>query len=351
MFGAGAASQIAALVDARRAVAPGPAVFLIDAFFETRPSALPDLQPRGGDVVRYVSTQKEPTTSGIDMLLTELRAAGITAPCAIVGIGGGITLDTAKAIANLYTNPGEAARYQGWDLVPNPGVYKIGVPTLSGTGAESSRTCVMTNTQSGLKLGMNSDHTLYDQLVLDPSLTRTVDRNQYFFSGMDTYIHGIESLNGRYRNAVGDTLSATAVQLCREVFAPGGDMMSDANREKLMIASYFGGQAIASGFVGVVHPLSAALSVVLGTHHCVANCITMRAMREFYPREFDEFWAMADAQGVTVPDGVARGLSDADYARMAASSLLHEKPLSNALGDGFRDVLTTPKLTALFQMM
>jgi 3-deoxy-alpha-D-manno-octulosonate 8-oxidase len=54
---------------------------------------------------------------------------------------------------------------------------------------------------------------------------------------------------------------------------------------------------------------------------------------------------------VTVPEGIARGLSDADYQRMAASSLLHEKPLSNALGDAFRDILTTPKLTTLFQLM
>lgn len=356
VFGAGAVSQVAPLVAARRELAkraggPATAVFLIDEYFDAHASALPDFGVTAGDVVRYVPTKKEPTTSGIDQLIADLRAGGVTAPCVIVGVGGGITLDTAKATANLFTNPGNAAQYQGWDLVQHPGIYKIGVPTISGTGAESSRTCVMTNTESGLKLGMNSDHTLYDQLVLDPNLTATVDRNQYFYTGMDTYIHGIESLGGSYRNSVGDALSQMSVELCRQVFAAGHDMMSDANREKLMLASYFGGQAIASGFVGVVHPLSAALSVVLGTHHCVANCITMRAMAEFYPAEHTEFFSMAEAQGVTIPEGIARGLSDADYTRMAASSLLHEKPLSNALGAGFKDVLTTKKLTDLFRLM
>ena len=112
IFGAGAAAQVASLVDARRAVAPGPAVFVIDEFFESRAGALPDFQPRAGDVVRYVSTTKEPTTAGIDALMADLRAQGVTAPCAIVGVGGGITLDTAKAIANLFTNPGRAAQYQ-----------------------------------------------------------------------------------------------------------------------------------------------------------------------------------------------------------------------------------------------
>lgn len=58
------------------------------------------------------------------------------------------------------------------------------------------------------------------------------------------------------------------------------DMMSDENREN-MVASYLGGCAIANSFVGVVHPFSAGLSVVLDTHHCIGNCITMNAMEEF----------------------------------------------------------------------
>jgi 3-deoxy-alpha-D-manno-octulosonate 8-oxidase len=58
--------------------------------------------------------------------------------------------DTGKAVSNLLRNPGNAEDYQGWDLVKNPGVYKIGVPTISGTGAEASRTCVMTNPKNGL---------------------------------------------------------------------------------------------------------------------------------------------------------------------------------------------------------
>ena len=61
-------------------------------------------------------------------------------------------MDTAKAISNLLTNPGEAADYQGWDLVKNPAVFKIGIPTISGTGSEATRTCVMTNSLTGLNL-------------------------------------------------------------------------------------------------------------------------------------------------------------------------------------------------------
>lgn len=354
LFGSGGLSRLSSFLTERRdRRAPGMqagAVILVDEYFERHPQCLATAQLDASDHLRYISTAEEPTTDGIDRLMTELRAAGVTQPCAVVGIGGGITLDTAKAVANLFTNPGAAADYQGWDLVKNPGVFKIGIPTISGTGAESSRTCVMTNSRTGLKLGMNSDHTLFDQLILDPVLTATVDRNQYFFTGMDTYIHGIESLAGSYRNAIGDTLSETSIALCRKVFL-GGDMMSDENREQLMVASFLGGRAIATGFVGVVHPMSAALSVVLGTHHCVANCITMTAMDEFYPGQCREFREMVAAQGVTIPRGLGAGLSDDHYARMFAAASLHEKPLTNALGPGFREILTPERMTGLFRQM
>ena len=112
------------------------------------------------------------------------------------------------------TNEGRAEDYQGWDLVrlriiPD----KIAVPTISGTGAEATRTCVMTNRSNGLKLGMNSDHTVYDQVILDPSLLATVPRDQYFYTGMDAYIHCVEALSGNYRNAIGDALSLQVIGL------------------------------------------------------------------------------------------------------------------------------------------
>lgn len=79
---------------------------------------------------------------------------------------------------------------------------------------------------------MNSEFTIYDQLILDPELTATVPRDQYFYTGMDTYIHCIESLNGSYRHPVGDAFSREALELCREVFL-SDDMMSGENRKNL----------------------------------------------------------------------------------------------------------------------
>lgn len=348
IFGNNTAADTATLVDEARGV-DGRAVFYIDEYFSDK-KLHETLGYREGDILRFVPTEEEPKTTGINALRDELVQQGVTEPCVIVAAGGGITLDTGKAIANLMTNDGNAEDYQGWDLVPNPGIYKIAVPTLSGTGAEASRTCVMTNAETGLKLGMNSDHTIYDQLVLDPELTRTVPRNQYFYTGMDTYLHCVESLRGGFRNAVGDAFSRESINLCREVFE-SEDMQSEESREKMMVASYLGGCAIAHSFVGLVHPFSAGLSVVLGMHHGIANCIAMKALSEFYPEEHAEFLRLAEKQRIDIPEGVCSGLDEATFQALHDSTVIHEKPLSNALGEGFRDILTPEKVRSIFEAM
>ena len=348
MFGKGALNNLGLILNNKESENEY-VVYFVDEYFKDS-ELLKNISIENQDELFFVQTKDEPKTKFINEFRDILVSKNKSKPKAIVAIGGGCTLDTGKAVANLLTNSGNAEDYQGWDLVKNPGIYKIGIPTVSGTGAEASRTCVMTNPKSGLKLGMNSDFTIYDQLILDPDLTKTVPREQYFYTGMDTYIHCIESLNGRYRNAIGDAFSHQAIVLCREVFL-SEDMMSDENREKLMVASYLGGCAIANSFVGIVHPFSAGLSVVLDTHHCIGNCITMNAMEEFYPKEFEEFNLMAEKQGIKIPKGIASNLDEDTYQKLFNSTVIHEKPLSNALGDNFKEILSYEKVKEIFKRM
>jgi 3-deoxy-alpha-D-manno-octulosonate 8-oxidase len=354
-FGNGSLDELPGYVETCRARAreqgkSEAAVFLVDHFFKNREELLSRLGLESRDRLEFISTEHEPTTSGVDCLTQTLIEEGHLEPAAIVGMGGGITLDTAKAVSNLLTNGGCAEQYQGWDLVKIPGIYKIAVPTISGTGAEATRTCVMINETTGLKLGMNSDYTVFDQLVLDPDLTATVPRDQYFYTGMDAFIHCIESLAGSYRNPVGDAYSRETLALCREVFH-ADDMMSPESREKLMVASYLGGCAIATSYVGLVHPFSAGLSVVLGMHHCVANCIALRALAEYYPEASSELESMLKRQNVSLPEGVCAGLDNAQFLALFESTVIHEKPLTNALGTGWRDILTLQTVTDVFRKM
>ncbi len=350
LFGSGSIADLTGILSERRKITPARVIFFIDSYFQQQILPLRLDAIKSGDQVIYVETIDEPTTALMNAMLDRVLNESSELPCAIVGIGGGITMDVAKAVSNLLTNGGQAEDYQGWDLVKVPGIFKVAVPTLSGTGAESTRTCVMTNPANGLKLGMNSDYTVFDQIILDPDLTSTVPRNQYFYTGMDAYIHCMESLNGSYRNAIGDAYSDQTVRLCRDVFL-SDNMMSDENRSKIMVASYLGGCAIATSYVGVLHPFSAGLSVVLGLHHCVANCITMRAMEEYYPEGYSEFWQMVERQSVTIPESVCRDLTDDQYERLYASTVIHEKPLTNALGGDYKKILTKKEVVEMFKKM
>lgn len=324
-------------------------VIFIDKFFENNLESL-SLKNLSNKLIFFVSTENEPTVEIVDYYVDEIKMYSPNNPDLIVGIGGGSTMDIAKAVSNLLTNGGLAEEYQGWDLVKVPGIYKIGIPTISGTGAESSRTCVLINHKKGIKLGMNSEHTVFNELILDWELTKTVERNQYFYTGMDAYIHCIESLNGRYKNYLANSYSKQVLIYCDEIFN-SDDMISEENREKLMIASYLGGCAIGMSYVGLVHPFSAGLSMILGLHHCIANCIVMRAMEEFYPKEFKQFWKFVEKQNIHIPKNICNNLKEEDFLSLYKSTIIHEKPLENALGTKFKEILTFEKVREVFLKM
>lgn len=349
-IGEGAIAELPELLIKMREKSDQPILFCIDDFFYEDHKFIQSLGGQSADEYIFVTTEEEPSTTYVDEIISYLKSKKFQLPSAVIGIGGGTTMDVAKAISNLLTNQGKAADYQGWDLLKKPGVFKIAIPTLSGTGSEATRTCVMINKRNGLKLGMNSDFTVFDQIIMDPNLTKSVPRDQYFYTGMDAYIHCIESLNGSFRNSIGDAYSSQTIAICREVFS-SEDMMSDSNRSKMMVASYLGGCAIATSYVGLVHPFSAGLSVVLGIHHCLANCIAMRAMKEFYELEFYEFWNMVSKQKISIPKNICKNLSDDAYDKLYESTIIHEKPLTNALGDDFKKILTKEKVIKIFKEM
>ena len=347
VFGRGSLAQLGDLLKPRREAVDGPVVYFVDHFFRDH-ELIGRLPMEKGDQLHFVDSSSEPEVTRIDAFKEAVSAADSRTPCCVVGIGGGNALDTAKAVANLLTNPGKAEDYQGWELVKNPAVYKIGIPTLSGTGSECSRTCVLTNIPKNLKLGMNSDYTVYDQLLLDPDLLATVPRDQYFYTGIDTFMHCVESLQGSYRNAIIDAFSVRAVQLCEEIFL-SDDMMSEDNREKMMIASYIGGMA--AGNVGVIHPFSAGLGVVLHVAHGLGNCLALNVLGDIYPKEYKQFRTMIERQGVNLPTGICKDLTEEQYEGLYRGCIVHEKPLTNALGPDFKQILTRENLIERYQSL
>ena len=323
-----------------------PMIFLVDHFFEGKP-LVNRIPLRGNDKVIFADVTYEPKTTYVDKIANDLKDEFGTVS-GVIGIGGGSTMDLAKAVSLMMNNPGSSADYQGWDLVKKPGVYKAGIPTLSGTGAEVSRTTVLTGPTK--KLGMNSDFTPFDQIVLDPELTKDAPANQRFYTGMDCYIHCIESLEGTYLNEFSKSYGEKALQLCRDVYVnkDGWDEDSD---EKLMMASYAGGMSIAYSQVGVAHAVSYGLSYLLGTKHGIGNCIVMNHLEEYYPAGVKEFKYMVEKNNIDIPVGICKGLSDEDFDKMINVSLGMKPLWENALGKDWEKIMTREKLRALYEKL
>ena len=323
-----------------------PMIFLVDHFFEGKP-LVNRIPLRGNDKVIFADVTYEPKTTYVDKLANDLKEEFGTVS-GVIGIGGGSTMDLAKAVSLMMNNPGSSADYQGWDLVKKPGVYKAGIPTLSGTGAEVSRTTVLTGPVR--KLGMNSDYTPFDQIVLDPDLIKDAPVNQRFYTGMDCYIHCIESLEGTFLNEFSKSYGEKALQLCRDIYVDKDGWDDDCD-EKLMMASYAGGMSIAYSQVGVAHAVSYGLSYLLGTKHGIGNCIVMNHLEEYYPAGVKEFKYMVEKNNIDIPVGICKGLSDEDFEKMINVSMGMKPLWENALGKDWEKIMTREKLRALYDRL
>ncbi len=345
VYGRGAFNQLDEILAPRRKD-NFPMIFFLDHYFIGKPLA-GRIPLRGKDKIVYVDVTQEPKTKQVDALAAELKAE-FGEVSGIIGIGGGSAMDLAKAVSLMMTNPGSSADYQGWDLVKVPGVFKVGIPTLSGTGAEVSRTTVLTGPTR--KLGMNSDFTPFNQIVLDPELTKNAPANQRFYTGMDCYIHCIESLEGTYLNEFSKSYGEKALDLCRKIYVEktGWDEESD---EQLMMASYAGGMSIAYSQVGVAHAVSYGLSYLLGTKHGIGNCIVMNHLEEYYPAGVEEFKFMVEKNKIEIPTGICTNLTEAQFDEMINISLSLKPLWENALGSNWESIMTREKLRALYNRL
>jgi len=344
IFGRGCFAQLDEIIAGQKKSDNDWTVFVVDDVFKGK--ALEKRIPaHTNDHILWVNVDDEPKTGYVDKLTLGVKELKPTLPCAVIGIGGGSAMDLSKAVSLMLTNQGSSTLYQGWDLIQNPAIFHAAVPTLSGTGAEVSRTAVLTGPEK--KLGLNSDYTVFDQVVLDPELIKDVPKDQHFYTGMDCYIHCIESLEGTYLNEFSKAYGEKSLDLCRQVFI---DNHPDAD-DKLMMASFFGGMSIAYSQVGACHALSYGLSYVLGTHHGVGCCITFDALDEYYGDGVKEFRTMMEKTGVDIPRGLTCDLKDDQMETMITVALGLDPLWENCLGKDWKTIMTRDKARSLFLKM
>ena len=347
VYGRGSFDQLDDIVNEKRSENDGFAVFLVDSYFEDKPLGA-RIPAHGGDILMFVDIQQhEPTTAQVDEIRDEILEKGM--PSAIVGIGGGSVMDIAKATSLMVTNPGSSTRYQGLNLIKDPGVYAIGVPTISGTGAEVSMTAVLTGPEK--KLGIKCDDTVLNQIILDPDLIASVPTNQWFYTGMDNFIHCIESETGDFKNAYSQAFGDQSLKLCREVYLGPDAGRSPENDEKLMIASMLGGLSLTYSEVGVCHALSYGLSYIFETRHGLANCICFNQLEDVYGDAVNEFKEMVERFNIDIPQKLAANWSEDDITAMAKIALPLEHMWRHAFGPQWRDRVNLEMIKDYYRRM
>lgn len=320
------------------------AIYIIDDVFKNS-QIVKNFPIDAVDLIEWFSASDgEPSTRQVDELLNKVRRVkGANDPIFIVGIGGGSTMDVAKALSLMFKNEGSASDYQGWDLVKRPGIYKVGIPTVAGSGAEASRTAVLMGKDR--KFGINSDHSMFDAIILDSEMISGVPSNQRFHSGMDCYIHCVESITGTMINALAKGNAEKALELCAKVFLDTGD------EDELMSASYMGGVSIVNSEVGICHALSYGLSLELGLRHGFANCVAFNVLDEYYGDYVKKFRQMLNKNSISLPQNICKNLDQSIISRMVEMTVKMERPLTNALGKNWAKLLPKEKIADLYRRM
>jgi 3-deoxy-alpha-D-manno-octulosonate 8-oxidase len=347
-YGNGAFDQLDDILAPKRVEHDKFMVFIVDNYFKGK-----ELEKRiplhDEDMIFFEDVDPhEPTTEQIDRLRDSILAEkGM--PSGVIGIGGGSIMDIAKALSLMVNNEGSSSLYQGLNLVKNPGIYHLGVPTTAGTGAECSMTAVLTGPVK--KLGLKCDWTVFNQVILDPELIATVPRNQWFYTGMDCFIHCVESESGIFYNDFSRAYGDQALKLCRDVFVGERSGQTPENNEKLMIASLFGGLSLTYSEVGACHAFSYGLSYVFGMRHGFANCIAFNHLEEFYGEAVQEFKDMVAFHKIELPQNLSAGWSGEEISKMADVAYNLSHMWTHAMGYDWEKKLTKEYLIEVYRRM
>ena len=310
VFGQGAAARLASEV---QLVGGGPVLVVLDPQVQAAGVAQPalgSLAQAGIAATVFTGLTREPEPGEADQAAALGREHKVKA---VVGIGGGSALDLAKAAAMLVTNPGSAMDYVGLDLIKEPGVPSIMLPTTAGTGSEVTFTAVFTGRKDKFKGGINGRLLYPHTALLDPLLTVTCPPYVSAVVGMDALTHAMEAYTSRAASPISDMNALQAIALIganlRAAVAHGENLEA---REGMLLGSYLAGLALAQAGVGAVHAMAYPLGAFYDIPHGEANATLLPyVLRHNLIACLDRFAEMAHALTELPDDFTTREAAEA----------------------------------------
>jgi alcohol dehydrogenase class IV len=227
----------------------------------------------------FNKVESDPRIEIVDQALAELQEGKYDS---VIGIGGGSSLDIAKLTSVMAKNPGKISDYFGIDLVPNPGLPLILVPTTAGTGSEVTPIAILSDEAEHLKKGVVSGYLFPKVALLDPLLTLGLPPGVTAATGMDALIHAIEAYTSINANDLTDHFAFKAMQLIyaniRTAYARGEDVTARFN---MLEGSLIAGLAFANAGVTAVHAFAYPLGGEFHVPHGLANAVMLPHVLRF----------------------------------------------------------------------
>jgi len=231
------------------------------------------LQAVGLPFVIFDGVEPDPRIEVVEKSVEKAKKEGIDL---IIGFGGGSSLDIAKVTSIMITNTGKIDSFFGIDLVPNPGVPVILIPTTAGTGSEVTPIAILSDTKEKLKKGIVSPTLFPEVAILDPKLTIGLPPSVTAFTGMDALTHAIESYYSINATNLSDLLAFRAMELLsknlRMAYAHGENL---AARSCVLEGSLLAGIAFANAGVGAVHAFAYPLGGEFHLAHGLTNTLML----------------------------------------------------------------------------
>ncbi len=229
----------------------------------------------------YDKTVANPTTENVEEARTKYLAGGCQA---IIGFGGGSSIDCAKAVGARIAKPRQSlAQMEGILKVHRRLPLLIAIPTTAGTGSETTLAAVITDSETRHKYPINDFPLIPRYAVLDPEVTRSLPPQLTATTGMDALTHAVEAYIGRSTTGETRADAIRAVQLIFEnifdAYEDGGNMTA---RRNMLRAAYLAGSAFTKSYVGYVHAVAHSLGGKYNVPHGLANAVLLPYVLEAY---------------------------------------------------------------------
>lgn len=237
------------------------------------------IKDKGIAVSIFSEVVPDPTDKNVYDGLEKYKTAGADA---IVGLGGGSPMDTAKAIAVLANNPPPISLYAGYHKVSNPGAPLVLIPTTAGTGSEVTKVTVITDTERDVKMMMLDVSLLAQVALVDYELTMSMPATLTAHVGMDTFTHGLEAYVSRKANPISDPIALSCMKLVADnICTAFSEPDNRKAREAMMLAACQGGMAFSNSSVCLVHGMSRPIGANFHIPHGLSNSVLLYEITKF----------------------------------------------------------------------